>query len=326
MPNYLSPGVYVEEVEAGSRPIEGVGTAVAAFVGLAAQGPFNTPTLVTNWTQFTSTFGDFVEGSYLAARRVRLLRERRRSLLRRPDRRGRRGSHRACRADERHGQDPGVVPHQRPRSRPDRQRHPGRSLGCRRPATTTRSPSTIREQRVRGEVREGHDQEGQAERRHARQRAVEADPARGDRQGGRGRAQAGGRQDVALGRRGRGRDEPQPGRLHRQLGRPHRHRRSRGDRPGDDGLRPGPDVRVPEGPARLRGGQGRPAGDDHALRADGRPRRDPRSAAGPQRPADPRVARRPGGLRLEVRHALLAVGQGLRPRDGQERVHAPERS
>ena len=66
MPNYLSPGVYVEEVEAGSRPIEGVGTAVAAFVGLAARGPANTPTLVTNWNQFTSTFGDFVEGSYLA--------------------------------------------------------------------------------------------------------------------------------------------------------------------------------------------------------------------------------------------------------------------
>ena len=66
MPTYLSPGVYVEEVEAGSRPIEGVGTAVAAFVGLAAQGPFNTPTLVTNWGQFTQTFGDFVENSYLA--------------------------------------------------------------------------------------------------------------------------------------------------------------------------------------------------------------------------------------------------------------------
>jgi phage tail sheath protein FI len=66
MPNYLSPGVYVEEVEAGSRPIEGVGTAVAAFVGLAARGPANTPTLVTNWNQFTSVFGEFVEGSYLA--------------------------------------------------------------------------------------------------------------------------------------------------------------------------------------------------------------------------------------------------------------------
>ena len=66
MPTYLSPGVYVEEVEAGTRPIEGVGTAVAAFVGIAAQGPYNEPTLVTNWSQFTQTFGDFVEGSYLA--------------------------------------------------------------------------------------------------------------------------------------------------------------------------------------------------------------------------------------------------------------------
>src|SRR6188508_2915903 len=66
MPNYLSPGVYVEEVEAGSRPIEGVGTAVAAFVGLAEQGPFNTPTLVSNWTEFTTTFGGFAAGSYLA--------------------------------------------------------------------------------------------------------------------------------------------------------------------------------------------------------------------------------------------------------------------
>jgi phage tail sheath protein FI len=36
---YLSPGVYVEEVPSGSRPIEGVGTAVAAFVGLAEAGP-----------------------------------------------------------------------------------------------------------------------------------------------------------------------------------------------------------------------------------------------------------------------------------------------
>jgi len=66
VPQYLSPGVYMEEKEAGARPIEGVGTAVAAFVGLAENGPFNTPTQVTNWTQFTSQFGEFVEGSYLA--------------------------------------------------------------------------------------------------------------------------------------------------------------------------------------------------------------------------------------------------------------------
>ncbi|WP_148572917.1 phage tail sheath family protein [Nocardioides caldifontis] len=66
MPTYLSPGVYVEEVESGARPLEGVGTAVAAFVGLAEQGPFNQPTLVSSWTAFADTFGGFVPGSYLA--------------------------------------------------------------------------------------------------------------------------------------------------------------------------------------------------------------------------------------------------------------------
>ena len=66
MPTYLSPGVYVEEVDSGARPIEGVGTAVAAFVGAAERGPANEPTLVTNWSQFTQVFGDFMEGSYLA--------------------------------------------------------------------------------------------------------------------------------------------------------------------------------------------------------------------------------------------------------------------
>ncbi|WP_035791584.1 phage tail sheath family protein [Kitasatospora mediocidica] len=66
MPSYLSPGVYVEEVSSGSKPIEGVGTAICAFVGFAGQGPVNEPVLVTNWTQFSQTFGEFVEGSYLA--------------------------------------------------------------------------------------------------------------------------------------------------------------------------------------------------------------------------------------------------------------------
>jgi hypothetical protein len=36
---YLSPGVYVEEVPSASKPIEGVGTSVAAFVGLAPGPP-----------------------------------------------------------------------------------------------------------------------------------------------------------------------------------------------------------------------------------------------------------------------------------------------
>jgi hypothetical protein len=62
----MSPGVYVQEVSSGSKPIEGVGTAVAAFVGLAEKGPINEPVLVTNWTQFTTRFGDFVPDAYLA--------------------------------------------------------------------------------------------------------------------------------------------------------------------------------------------------------------------------------------------------------------------
>ncbi|GAA1358430.1 phage tail sheath family protein [Streptomyces beijiangensis] len=66
MPTYLSPGVYVEEVSSGSRPIEGVGTSVAAFVGLAPVGALNEPTLVTNWSQYVAEFGDFSDGYYLA--------------------------------------------------------------------------------------------------------------------------------------------------------------------------------------------------------------------------------------------------------------------
>jgi phage tail sheath protein FI len=65
MPTYLSPGVYVEEVAGGSRPIEGVGTSVAAFVGLAPDGPLDEPVLVRNWAQFVGTFGDFSEEYYL---------------------------------------------------------------------------------------------------------------------------------------------------------------------------------------------------------------------------------------------------------------------
>lgn len=66
MPTYLSPGVYVEEVARGARPIEGVGTSVAAFIGLAPQGPLNEPVLVTNWSQYVAAFGDFTEGYFLA--------------------------------------------------------------------------------------------------------------------------------------------------------------------------------------------------------------------------------------------------------------------
>jgi len=57
MPEYLAPGVFVEEVSSGIKPIEGVGTSTGAFVGRARKGPINKPVLITNATQFTTVFG-----------------------------------------------------------------------------------------------------------------------------------------------------------------------------------------------------------------------------------------------------------------------------
>lgn len=60
MPEYLAPGVYIEEVEIGARPIEGVSTSTGGFLGYAERGPLNTPTLVTSFAQFQSVFGGFL--------------------------------------------------------------------------------------------------------------------------------------------------------------------------------------------------------------------------------------------------------------------------
>ncbi len=57
--SYLSPGVYVEEVDRGSKPIEAVGTNTVGFIGESSKGPVNESILITNWSQFVKTFGDF---------------------------------------------------------------------------------------------------------------------------------------------------------------------------------------------------------------------------------------------------------------------------
>lgn len=62
MPEYLAPGVFVEEINSGSRPLEGVGTNTAAFIGYAKSGDFNKPIFITNWTQFCQTFGEEQNG------------------------------------------------------------------------------------------------------------------------------------------------------------------------------------------------------------------------------------------------------------------------
>lgn len=62
---FLSPGVYVEEVDRGPKPIEGVSTSVAAFIGFTEKGPLNEPTLVTSWPRFEDIFGGFLPGAFL---------------------------------------------------------------------------------------------------------------------------------------------------------------------------------------------------------------------------------------------------------------------
>ena len=73
MPQYMSPGVYVEEVPSGSAPIAGVSTSTGGFLGLVPDGatmpklpdgtaytlaPAGEPVLVTNFTEFTTRFGE----------------------------------------------------------------------------------------------------------------------------------------------------------------------------------------------------------------------------------------------------------------------------
>lgn len=58
MPEYLSPGVYVEETSYRSKSIQGVSTSTAGFVGRARRGSEGKPTLVTSYAAFTRAFGD----------------------------------------------------------------------------------------------------------------------------------------------------------------------------------------------------------------------------------------------------------------------------
>ncbi len=58
MPEYLSPGVYVEERDTGSKPIEGVSTSTTGMVGISERGPVNVPILITSYGEFTRWFGE----------------------------------------------------------------------------------------------------------------------------------------------------------------------------------------------------------------------------------------------------------------------------
>jgi uncharacterized protein len=65
MPEYLTPGVYIEEIERGPRPIEGVPASTAAFLGETERGPTR-PKLVASYNDYERLFGGvFGAGKYM---------------------------------------------------------------------------------------------------------------------------------------------------------------------------------------------------------------------------------------------------------------------
>jgi hypothetical protein len=60
------PGVYIQEISGGPRPLEVAGTSTTAFVGLAEMGPDTGATAITSWAEFQRLFGSFMTGSFLA--------------------------------------------------------------------------------------------------------------------------------------------------------------------------------------------------------------------------------------------------------------------
>lgn len=58
MPEYLAPGVYVEEIDTGSKPIEGVSTSTAGMIGVTERGPVDVPILITGTGEYSRWFGE----------------------------------------------------------------------------------------------------------------------------------------------------------------------------------------------------------------------------------------------------------------------------
>ena len=64
MAEYLSPGVYVEEFDSGPTPMQGVGTSIGGFIGVAEKGPVSgAPVLVTGPADFSRKFGGYLQES-----------------------------------------------------------------------------------------------------------------------------------------------------------------------------------------------------------------------------------------------------------------------
>ena len=68
MPEYLAPGVYVEEVSFRSKSIEGVSTTTTGFIGPARYGPVDMePDIITSLGEFERVYGDRQQLSFSGA-------------------------------------------------------------------------------------------------------------------------------------------------------------------------------------------------------------------------------------------------------------------
>ncbi len=56
-PTLTYPGVYIQEIPSGVRPITGVATSIAAFIGKTERGPVNDPVSITSFADFEREFG-----------------------------------------------------------------------------------------------------------------------------------------------------------------------------------------------------------------------------------------------------------------------------
>jgi phage tail sheath protein FI len=56
-PDIVDPGVYIEEIPSGARPIQAVPTEVAAFIGEATRGPRTKPVEIDSLADFEKNFG-----------------------------------------------------------------------------------------------------------------------------------------------------------------------------------------------------------------------------------------------------------------------------
>lgn len=65
---YYTPGVYVEEVSSGFKPITAVPTSVVGFIGETKKGAVNKPILVTSWSDYFDEFIGYTTKEKLSPR------------------------------------------------------------------------------------------------------------------------------------------------------------------------------------------------------------------------------------------------------------------